>query len=488
MKNTQKLLLFLSTVMLATGIGSSMVAAMGYNLDVVPINMMGDAVEGELMDGAGPIPENVFNTDFRLSVIWVDNNRITVVFDQDNQMLKSITLAYFDYENGATEAEADAKLSTLGEETSGVWALLAERHYDKKAMMGLFSVAPDQHKVAENKTDIIYYAAEFEVEQPGGGVVTKWVRGKVNYRRCVHAPQYEERQAGVCNENVEGDRVVFWMNDMGEPDIPADLQVITWEEEWRQIQAARLKTAEAAVLAAKEQVEGLAELETSLNATETVLEKLLVTLATLPDTAELKTAQELLEIIASLKGKLLTNDVDESMAAENKALIGKVAELSAKVADLEANNGELKGQVALSEARSDELKAQIMTLEAEKVSLAAQNATLVARVTELEEVVAQPAVDNRGCKTIDNGEVTTTVATGGGNEAANVINNGNMNSVVSEKVTDVADEGEAENGDAAVEIPKLGGGSMNFWWLVVPLGGVLVMCALWLKRMFGREK
>lgn len=94
-----------------------------------------------------------------------------------------------------------------------------------------------------NLLDVIYYAAEFEdLDDESGERV--WVRGKADYRGCVHATEFATVEATTCTQalNTEAGTLRYLAKGAS-----GEEEVVTWEEEWRQTLAGRLDEIEAVV-------------------------------------------------------------------------------------------------------------------------------------------------------------------------------------------------------------------------------------------------
>lgn len=154
-----------------------------------------------------------------------------------------IWLATFDYENGWTEAEVDESL--------GDWTMLkadwtkaaterkfvnAASHFYATMALTIEGTRLQYDLTAMNLPDVLYYAAEFK-DLADGDAETFWVRGKVDYRGCVHAQRFKEWQTGTCVEMVDWNTETTKYLAAGSIE---DEEVVTWEEEWRSVLAGRI--------------------------------------------------------------------------------------------------------------------------------------------------------------------------------------------------------------------------------------------------------
>lgn len=155
-----------------------------------------------------------------------------------------VWFATMDYENGWTEAEVDellddwttleAEWTKVTKEQSFTGALL---HFYRTISLTIEGTRLQYDLTTVNLPDVLYYATEFrDLANEDAG--TFWVRGKVDYRGCVHAQRFRDWQTGACVEMTDWDAgtTKYWAADSTE-----DEAVVTWEEEWRLVLAGRLR-------------------------------------------------------------------------------------------------------------------------------------------------------------------------------------------------------------------------------------------------------
>ena len=164
--------------------------------------------------------------------------------------MRRLILVYYDYENGVTEEVADQRLATLGEDDYTDWAVrLAYKEMNLAEHPHLTNLTgfdvEFEVEMLENRTDLIYYAVEYGVptlteDGETEWTETEWLRGKLDYRQCVHSVDFDLNLVGsapTCmTKLVEPGKNAVWtigVQDKNE-------QVITWDEEWREIQYERL--------------------------------------------------------------------------------------------------------------------------------------------------------------------------------------------------------------------------------------------------------
>lgn len=209
-----------------------------------------DTVEAEEQRVATEWPVlNDFDARFHIQVIKPREGVIEVEMDspigQELQVQRA-WVASMDYENGWTEAEVDALLEDWTE-LEAEWTKVAKEQV--LSNMGLHSYATIpltigssrlQYDLTEvNLPDILYYAAEFK-DLANEGAEPIWVRGKVDYRGCVHASGFQNWETGACMEVVDREQgTVKYLPSIGW-DLFEEEEVVTWEEEWRLTLAGRL--------------------------------------------------------------------------------------------------------------------------------------------------------------------------------------------------------------------------------------------------------
>lgn len=375
--------------------------------------------------------------------------------------LHRVVLAYYNYEDGVTEAEADAQITELGADGKLSWGTVvydfAMNGFPQQSVYGGSAVMLDENgmtmgslSLAEvNKSDVLYYAAEFG-EKAGSGLSTtwsntSWVRGKIDYRDCIHGSNYVNY--GECKiVHQDGDEVSKYWTYGRQP--AADVHIMTWDEEWQAIQKARLDEIELKITE-WEKLEDFAEFVGSngeeVVAAEGKLEKLKVTLA--------KTGGE---------GVGILRDVRDDLAARLRRLQGKT---DADDGDMGENDEENKGE---------------------------QEET-----NKIIEIGSNNGVNNRDVNVKDgqNGADSSVDrrARYGGNifrksETEIAATNDNADNVVEAKDEQgnlLIPDGQKRN-EEEVEVPNLGGDyKMNVWVALLPLlAGLLLLVLLALRKIW----
>lgn len=154
--------------------------------------------------------------------------------------LRRVIVATYNYNDGITEAEADVYALALGEEQAVGWTQSRlDIPIDTIASGGFWLennvVKADLTKV--NRSDILYYALEFEnLSNPVAD--PEWIRGKLDYRSCVHAPSFRLGENMTCRAEIDHDagKYVFLA-----PEEYAEAEgILSWKEELLEVLRERL--------------------------------------------------------------------------------------------------------------------------------------------------------------------------------------------------------------------------------------------------------
>lgn len=252
----KKLVMMMAALGVMGGVGGAALPVMATSGDV---GGLGESVAG--IEGSGErweegllLEANTISPDLRIPNLYPMHNYMEIeLVPSETRALKRLVVAYYDYERGVTEAEADAGLATLGEDAAE-WAVV---FYDEEYRFGefdhpLLNVSGFEvwieGEFTENKRDLLYYAAEFgepELQEDGSTAWenTVWLRGKYDYRSCIHGPDFKPvlpNYIGIptCSaRDVEDGKYIVTATRGGE----VAEGILTWEEEWRQIQLERLR-------------------------------------------------------------------------------------------------------------------------------------------------------------------------------------------------------------------------------------------------------
>ena len=252
----KKLVMMMAALGVMGGVGGAALPVMATSGDV---GGLGESVAG--IEGSGErweegllLEANTISPDLRIPNLYPMHNYMEIeLVPSETRALKRLVVAYYDYERGVTEAEADAGLATLGEDAAE-WAVV---FYDEEYRFGefdhpLLNVSGFEvwieGEFTENKRDLLYYAAEFgepKLQEDGSTAWenTVWLRGKYDYRSCIHGPDFKPvlpNYIGIptCSaRDVEDGKYIVTATRGGE----VAEGILTWEEEWRQIQLERLR-------------------------------------------------------------------------------------------------------------------------------------------------------------------------------------------------------------------------------------------------------
>ena len=252
----KKVAMVVATLGVMGGIGSMALPVVAVGGDVAGLGESEAGVEGsnERWEEGLFLEANVINTDLQIGYLYPMHNYLTVwLTPSKTRALKRLVVAYYDYEQGVTEAEADAGLATLGEDAAE-WAVVM---YDKEYWLGMDGHNPVElsgfevmveGEFTDNKRDLLYYAAEFgEPELLEDGTTewknTVWLRGKYDYRSCIHGPDFKPELPNYVGLPTcfsrEGEDGKYMITATEGGEVVAG--ILTWEEEWRQIQLERLQ-------------------------------------------------------------------------------------------------------------------------------------------------------------------------------------------------------------------------------------------------------
>ena len=252
----KKLAMMMAALGVMGGVGGAALPVVAMSGDVGGLgeNVAGVEESGERWEEGLLLEANTISPDLRFPNLYPMHNYMSVeLVPSETRALKRLVVAYYDYEQGVTEAEADAGLATLGEDAAE-WAVVI---YDEEYRFGMedhpllnfggFEVWIEG-EFTENKRDLLYYAAEFgEPELQEDGTTewqnTVWLRGKYDYRSCIHGPDFKPvlpNYIGIptcfARDGEDGKHIVTATRGGAVAE-----GILTWEEEWRQIQLERLR-------------------------------------------------------------------------------------------------------------------------------------------------------------------------------------------------------------------------------------------------------
>lgn len=475
--------ILLSTMIIASGGIGVTLPAMIANADSREYSnnvLSNDPLTGEslsmLSESAGrdrtSLTENAPDSIFRfLSVDYKQNQMGVRIMERDDWLIRRIVIAYWDYENGVTEVEADANLATLGVDDGVSWKTLWD--YDAKGMPGIYQYATPKDNgvkvyLKDNLTDMVYYAVEYghRAEENGEWRDTWWERGKINYRNCVHSSVFDA-ETMVCMRESDGSYSVK-LRDGTEVETPVE-EIVSWNEEWNVVQDQRYRDA----------MNQLADLHYNLYNVVKILDGVDRTLArldvTLPKAEGMKDRDVIMaenarlqdlsrtirEYYMGLNNATLQEELERLRQEKTDWLLEK-AVIEEERGKVEQENADLRQEIAALKQvgdgdkgeNEDEIGSKIEAKSEEKVEeLVATTEARIITVEREKETVENMAVGKNGLGTEE---------------------------------TDEATQG------SAVEVPNLGDleeeTEMNWWWVLITGVGVLATLALGVGRMFKMNK
>lgn len=153
--------------------------------------------------------------------------------------VKEMYVATFNYTK-VTMAEADEIAKTLGEEASTSWKSSGVyRNYDSISATGFATDGMFTKGLMSNYPDVLYYAVKF-VDKTSAGGEDIWVRGKLDYRACVHSKMFNAETGTVCYAKEKDGMYDFGLSggwgDEGNEDI------LSWDDELTGLARAELET------------------------------------------------------------------------------------------------------------------------------------------------------------------------------------------------------------------------------------------------------
>ncbi len=431
---------------------------------------------------AGGVVKNYYDPMFYISMVRPTDGSLDFAMNSAGTglYLHRVVLAYYNYEDGVTEREADARIAELGAEGKLSWGTVvydfAMNGFPQNSVYGGGAMELDENGMAMgslslaevNKSDVLYYAAEFG-EKTGSGLATTWsnstwARGKIDYRDCIHGSNYVNY--GECKVvHQDGEATAKYWTYGRQP--AADVHIMTWDEEWQGIQKGRLDEVEKQI-EKWEKLEDFAEAdENEVAKAETDLDKLKTTLAkTEGDGAELLRTRrdDLAARLRKLQGK---DDTTENNNNNNN----NVEEGGGQAGDGDKPTGTGSDANSAGAGQSTDTQGN-----------------------------AQGSVDVQGGA----GTWGDVVVQGNGNIQRNVGIRENVSNDWDEQAQDKQNQDGQEwneneqkdqneqNGQAGqkVEVPNLGGGQkMNVWVFWLPLlAGLLLVILVALRKIWQRVR
>ncbi len=552
MKKTKKMPIFLASLTLGvTGLGVNWSAGA---LEGVQQELM--TIAREAADGLS-LETNAADAYLKMNLIKYgagSANGVVSAPDDGDYYIKKIVVAYMNFSQGVSEEEADENLANLIGSGDPDWNVVSlyENYLSaaKKTQNISLNRAQTGRDIFANKSDILYYAVEFGEIADGGWANTWWSRGKIDYRSCVHSSVFDMNTMS-CTRVEDGGVVKYLPQVNGSNklvEIPENEEVISWEEEWRDVILADYEGVQNEI----EQMWGyLNDGPWILDQNDLVLDGILksVTHYDAADSKLLWIAQGAdfwkgrITELRKFFEKTDTTDTSklEVLEKENESLKQINEELETEKAGLKQENEGLKSEKTELEAKNETLRYEKETLEKEVLRLQKKNETLKAlggdsgkessdqensaemseikslkqeiekmakEMTEMQQNIGQMETEKAelGAK---NSELQQTIEElQNRQESVGDWTCENVSSVTEVKIVNNNEEkapddlmkndtekvGNVENmenmDNTGVDVPNLGEKEVRtsgVWWWLIPVVGLAGMVVLLAKRKFSRE-
>lgn len=551
MKTTKKISIALAGLtLMATGVGG--------NLSVGALS----GISQEILVTAREVTEefsvktNALNPYLRINTIEPKTgsvNGTVSVPEGSDWYIKKIVVAYMNFRQGVSEEEADQNLATLTGYKNSNWNIVSLYENNplgaKKSQDIMLNQAQPQKKIFINEPDMMYYAVELGTVADGKWTETWWSRGKIDYRPCVHSAVFD-KETMSCARVEDGEMVKYLprVNSGGALiELPEDEEVMTWEEEWRDV-----------ILADYEAIQNEMEVMWGylndglmvLDEDDVVLDGILKSVAhydkadskllwvsqgteflkgriaemrkfyekdTVVDTSRLEILEKenaaLREANTVLEGEKAALEQEKSaLAATNEGLKREKGELEQEILRLQAENEALKAEkdntkdeddngqeddVAMSEIKSLKQEIERMTEEMAEMSrdanqLAAEKAEISVKNTELRQELdkieaEKQELEQRMAEMAENTQNTQEII---GDQKCEVINIVTEVKEDDNKEGNLGDELIQGGEEEEVKVPDLGGEEVKTkgaWWWLIPVVGLMGVIILFTKRKFFRR-
>lgn len=309
--------------------------------------------------------------------------RSTVSAPEDEDIyIKTATIAYMNFNQGVTETEADEALGTLTGEKDEIWKIVSFYKFSPTMMMKTRNLILNQStKVMNaytNKSDVLYYAVELGRPEGDDWAETWWIRGKVDYRSCIHSKVFDEDTMSCKREENDGEvKYIPQVNQSKELIYPPENEsVLTWREEWKSVIQANCEAVQNEVeLMMKYFYDGLMVLDQD----EEILDGITKSLVNFSSTED--KILWLAQSVANWKMRITelreflnranasdSSDTDRLviLEKENEALKAENERLAGEMAEMQKRNDQIMEKKGLIESENRELKEQIAKLMAEK--------------------------------------------------------------------------------------------------------------------------
>lgn len=396
MKKIRKIPIILSSLVLTT-------AGAGY---LAPAMALNDIEVKEASDQL-VLTKNIINPYIQIDSIGYKSGRVsgTVMAPaEEGWYIKTIAIAYMNFDQGVTEAEADEALPDFTGLKDEKWMVLNLNEYHSLANMKTKGIdlnyTNGMRNILLNKSDLLYYAVEFgkaNAEQSWGE--TWWYRGKLDYRACVHSAVFDEDTMS-CKRVEDGDSVRYIPQVNATKELvypPENEKVLDWETEWQDVIAANYEAVQDEIEVMTNYFNNglmiLDEDEKVLDGVAKSLKKitsLRQNLVWLAQSVALRKARiaELREFFTKSGGdaaeiERLTQE-NGQIKAENTKLEQKNAELEAKNEELAVKLTEIQAERAEVEQVKQEIENENLELREEMERLTAKNEMIEAERSAME--------------------------------------------------------------------------------------------------------
>lgn len=460
---------------------------------------------------------NEFSDYVQIQNINFDRETVRFAIDipRDRWQIKRVMVAHRDYEGGISEVEADTKLTTLGVEDSKNWAIMmVDRKVAAPGMLGVsYNSGMAKQTLVGNLSDQIYYAVEFSeysITENGTkvwGTETQWVRGKVDYRSCIHSQMFESVKATQCTvvkEDAKYKAIPQRLEDGTNLTPSADERVISWEDEWRAVQLARVQETTDQLLEVWEKLQLVTkQVEDGMNIADKadlayvevgddagnqfskkvaglheIIRKITGTYAGLQGKELLEENQTLTRQIAQLMAEKVQWEQDKTgLENKNNQLVAEKDDLAQENQDLRQEIQELKQKLADSTEKKDENDSAVSDNSNENKKPVEQPETDVIQ----DSTSNTPSAGSEQNKVIEIASEPKTVA-----KSTAVVKNTSESAKTEGEGTTTAPVARVESEQSKteteeVDIPDLGireSKKSQSWWLPIVAAGVALCGAL----------
>lgn len=367
------------------------------------------------------------------------------------------------YEAGASIADSDQALANLGVQDDERLVVLHDQSLGDQEQSTQWRVNLGD-TLKKNKSDRIYYAVEHgrRKEAEDGTVSwegTWWERGIIDYRSCVHSVSYNAYTT-ICNQvfrtGMQKYDFAVANNENGSLlSQPESENVVSWDDEWRQIQRERVEKVQDDLMALKNSITNF---EAILDGSEATLEKLDVTLAATAYTEDLQyQVGELKRLLAELKALMQKYDITEKDA--------ELEHLGQEIARLEKEQSTLLDEKMMLTEKVQTLEREVAEQKQKNVALENEMNNTEKEVQVVEKVNTEIVMQQTPQENIDSTKLQQT------------------DNTVEKVEPQEAQETAVADGTVA-DVPALGEVEtrFNFWWFLIP--GVLLAGAI----LFGWRK